>query len=138
VAYAGNGAQAIVNHAVRVFLFVIAILLGCGSAYASHIVVVGKLVTNEPMTDLENECSDGELCMHRWWKPVIQVEKTLEGQPISGRVTAAVSQHVPMNEKYKKAVRYFTLESIEDPAIREHLHAEYYLEEGSIDPPGKK
>ena len=126
------------NQTVRGFSFVMAILVGCGSAYASDIVVVGKLLTNEPMTDLKNECSDGELCMHRWWKAVIQVEKTLEGQPISGRVTAAVSQHVAMNEKYKKAVRYFTLESIEDPAIREHLHAEYYLEEGSIDPPGKK
>jgi hypothetical protein len=115
-----------------------AILVGRHSAHASDIVVVGKLVTNEPIADLANECTDGELCMHRWWKAVIQIEKTLEGQPISGRITAALSQHGAMNKRAKRATRYFTLEPIEDPAMREHLHADYYLEDGSINPPHKK
>lgn len=119
------------NQAVRAPLFVMAILVGGHSSYASDIVVVGKLVSNEPIAALANECTDGELCMHRWWKAVIQVEKTLEGQPISGRITAALSQHVAMNEKAKKATRYFTLMPIENPTMRERLHADYYLEDGS-------
>lgn len=123
--------------AIWAFVFVPVILFGYGSAEGKDIVVMGKLITNEPIKGLENKCSDGELCMHTWWK-VIQVEKTLAGQPVSGRITAAASQHMAMNEKYNKAARYFTLESIEDPTERKRLHADYYLKEGSIDPPNEK
>ena len=138
MASTGNGDWGQMNRAVSAQLCVMAAFVGCGSAYASDVVVVGKFIANEPMQDLKDECSDGDLCMHHWWKAVIQVEKTLKGRPISGRITAAVSQHIGMNEKYKKSVRYFTLETIEDPATRAHLHADYYLEEAAIDPPDER
>jgi hypothetical protein len=126
------------NQTIQALFFVVATLLSSSGAYGADIVVIGKLITNEPMKGHKYECSDGELCMHSWWKAVIQVEHTLGGPPLSGRIAAAVSQHIAMNETYKKAVRYFTLESIEDPATRKLLHADYYLKEGSIDPPGEK
>ena len=69
---------------------------------------------------------------------MIQVEKTLQGSPLSGRITAAIMQHTFMNAQYKKAVRYFVLEAIEDPSMRKKLRANYYLTKGSIDPPNSK
>ena len=69
---------------------------------------------------------------------MIQVEKTLRGSPLSGRVTAAVMQHTSMNAHYKKAVRYFVLEAIEEPSMRKKLRADYYLTEASIEPPDNK
>lgn len=39
-----------------------------------------------------------------------------------------------MNDQYKKAVRYFIPEAIEDPVVRKKLRAQYYLEESSIEP----
>jgi hypothetical protein len=100
--------------------------------------VEGKLVTNEPMSYARDECPDGDICLKSWWKAVIQVERTLRGSSLSGRITAAVLQHTSMNEHYQKAVRYFVLDAIEDPSMRKKLRANYYLVEGSIDPPDNK
>lgn len=69
---------------------------------------------------------------------MIQVEKTLRGSPLSGRITPAVMQHASMNAEYKKGVRYFVLNAIEDPFMRKKLRADYYLTEGSIEPPTNK
>jgi len=113
-------------------------LLTCRIASAEDIVVVGELITNEPMSYVRDDCSDGDICLHSWWRAVIQVEGTLQGSPLSGRIAAAVMQHASMNEYYKKAVRYFVLEAIEDPAMRKKLRADYYLTEGSITPPENK
>jgi hypothetical protein len=112
--------------------------LACRCASATDIVVVGKLITNEPMSYVKDECPDGDICLRSWWKAVIHVEKTLRGSPLSGRITAAVMQHTSMTESYKKAVRYFVLEAIEDPSMRKKLRADYYLTEGSIEPPDNK
>jgi hypothetical protein len=109
-------------------------LLICGCAYASDIVVIGKLITNGPMSYAKEPCAEDEICLHTWWKAVIKVERTLQGSPVSGRITAAVWQHTSMNDQYKKAVRYFILEAIEDPVVRKKLRAQYYLEESSIEP----
>ena len=121
----------------KAFLSLLA-LLACRCAIASDIVVVGKLITNEPMSYVKDECPDGGICLRSWWKAVIQVEKTLQGPPLSGRITAAVMQHTSVNAQYKKRVRYFVLEAIEDPSMRKRLRADYYLKEGSIDPPDGK
>lgn len=119
-------------------LWAVLALLACRCVSAADIVVVGKLITNEPMSYVRDECPDGDICLHRWWKAVIQVEKTLRGSPLSGRVTAAVMQHTSMNAHYKKAVRYFVLEAIEEPSMRKKLRADYYLTEASIEPPDNK
>jgi hypothetical protein len=113
-------------------------LLACRCASAADILVVGKLITNDPMSYVKDECPDGDICLRSWWKAVIQVQKTLRGSPLSGRITAAIMQHTSMNEEYKKAVRYFVLEAIEDPSMRKKLRADYYLTEESIEPPERK
>jgi hypothetical protein len=113
-------------------------LLACQWAHAADIIVEGKLITNEPMSYVRDECPDADICLKSWWKAVIQVERTLRGSPLSGRITAAVMQHTSMNQNYQKAVRYFVLDAIEDPSMRKKLRADYYLTEGSIDPPDNK
>lgn len=106
-------------------------VLGSQVALASNMVVLGKLVTNEPMSYVKDECPENAICMRSWWKSVIRVEKTVQGRPLSGRVTAAVMQHTRLNARYKKAVRLFVLVPIDDPAQRAKLRADYYLEEMS-------
>jgi hypothetical protein len=125
------------TQSAKAFLSVLALLGSC-CASAADIVVIGKLIVNEPMSYVRDECRDGDICLHSWWKAVVQVKKTLRGTPLSGRITAAVMQHTSMNAQYKNAVRYFVLEAIEDPSMRKKLRARYYLKEGSIDPPDDK
>jgi len=103
-------------------------MLVCQTALASDIVVLGRLVTNEPMSYVQDECPENAICMRSWWKSVIRVDKTVKGRPLSGRVTAAVMQHTWLNSRYKKAVRLFVLAPIEDPAERARLRADYYLD----------
>ena len=111
-------------------------LIACHCASASEaVVVIGKLKTIEPMSYVADECPDAGLCFRRWWKAVIDVKKAVQGQAISGRVTAAVAQHAPMTARYKKSIRYFVLEAIEDPEMRKKLRADYYLDEASPDLP---
>jgi hypothetical protein len=106
-------------------------VLTCQCAVGADIVVIGKLITNEPMSYVKDECPDGNICMHSWWKSVIQVEKTVQGARLAGRITAAVMQHTAMDSHYMKAVRFFILEPIEDPQQRVKLRADYYLKEAS-------
>jgi hypothetical protein len=105
------------------------------SGLGANIVVIGKMTTNEPMSYVKDKCPDGNLCMHSWWKSVIQVEKTVAGTPLSGRITAAVLQHTPMALSYMKAIRLIILEPIEDREQRKKLKADFYLKEAS--PPQK-
>jgi hypothetical protein len=106
-------------------------ILTCQCAVGADIVVIGKLVTNEPMSYVQDECPDGTICMHSWWKSVIQVQRTVQGTHLAGRITAAVIQHTAMNSHYMKAVRFLILAPIEDPEQRARLRADYYLKEAS-------
>ncbi len=118
------------NPAAKMFLLILG-LLASQASVGSHIVVLGKLVTNETMSYVKDECPDNDICLRSWWKSVIQVEKTVQGKNLSGRITAAVMQHTSLNARYKKAVRLFVLTPIEDPDQRVKLRADYYLEEAS-------
>jgi hypothetical protein len=114
----------------KLFLVLLGALI-CECAFGADIVVIGRMITNEPMSYMKDECSDGSLCMHRWWKSVIQVERTVQGTRLAGRITAAVSQHMSMNPRYMKAIRFVILEPIEDPEQRKKLRADFYLKEAS-------
>src|SRR5512133_2203379 len=78
----------------------------CASAVASETtLVVGKLISNGPMEYVPDECPENAICMRSWWRSVIRVDQTIRGQPLTGRVDAAVMQHRDLNERYKKHVR---------------------------------
>jgi hypothetical protein len=106
-------------------------VLTCQSAVGADIVVIGKMLTNAPMSYVKDKCPDGNLCMRSWWKSVVQVEKTVAGTPVSGRITTAVLQHTAMTPSYMKAIRLVVLEPIEDSEQRKKLKADFYLKEAS-------
>lgn len=114
----------------KLFLALLGVLT-CQCAMGADIVVIGKMITNEPMEYVKDECPDGNLCMRSWWKSVIQVERTVQGTRLAGRITAAVAQHTAMNSRYMKAIRFIILEPIEDPKQRLKLRVDYYLKEAS-------
>jgi hypothetical protein len=104
----------------------------CQVTVASNIVVVGRLVINEPMEYVKDECPENYICLRSWWKSVVQVQKTIRGPGLTGRVTAAVMQHTSLNSQSKKAARLFVLEPIEDADMRAKLRADYYLKDMSL------
>lgn len=104
----------------KLFLTLLGVLT-CQCAIGADIIVIGKMISNEPMNYVKDKCPDGDLCMHSWWKSVIQVEKTVQGKPLSGRITAAVMAHTGMNSRYMRAIRFVILEPIEDAGQRRKL-----------------
>jgi hypothetical protein len=114
----------------KLFLALLGVLT-CQCAIGADIIVIGKMISNEPMSYVKDKCPDGDLCMHSWWKSVIQVEKTVQGRLLSRRITAAVMAHTGMNLRYMRAIRLVILEPIEDPDQRRKLRADFYLKEAS-------
>jgi hypothetical protein len=118
------------NPSIRIFVVLLGLAI-CQRATASDTVVLGRLVSNEPMSYVKDECPEDHVCSRSWWKSVVEVEKTVQGRHLSGRVTAAVMQHTSLNARFKRAVRLFALTPIDDPDQRAKLRADYYLEEMS-------
>ena len=112
-------------------LVILLVLLACQPSIASDIVVFGRLVANEPMDYVKDECPKDNICLRYWWKSVVQVKKTIHGRALSGRVTTANMQHTSWNPLVKRALRLFVLEPIEDPDQRAKLRADYYLKDMS-------
>jgi hypothetical protein len=112
-------------------LVILLALLACQPSVASDIVVFGRLVANEPMDYVKDECPKDSICLRSWWKSVVQVQKTISGTVLSGRVTTANMQHTSLDPRFKKSVRLFVLEPIEDPDQRAKLRADYYLKDMS-------
>jgi hypothetical protein len=108
------------------------ILMAGQCVAADSIVVLGKLVYNEPMDYVPDECPEDEFCMNTWWKSVVNVQKTIVGSNVSGKVAAAVMQHTWLDAGYKKRVRLFVLRPIDDPNERAKLRVDYYLEDMSM------
>jgi hypothetical protein len=116
---------------MKTALVLVLVLATTQSVAADSIVVLGKLVYNEPMEYVPSECPENYICLRSWWKSVVNVQKTIHGSPLSGRIAAAVMQHTSYNARYKKSVHLFVLKPIEDPAARAKLRVDYYLEDMS-------
>lgn len=109
------------------FLALIIAISALHSAYAEDVVVLGKLVYNEPMKDAPDECPKDYICMRSWWKSIVAVQKTIHGINLSGRITAVQMQHTVMSAQFRKSLRLFVLRSIDEPEKRAKFHADFYL-----------
>ena len=67
------------------------------------------------------------ICMHTWFRWTIDVERTIGGKKLSGRVFTARVQHAEMLRTYQEQMRLFALQPIEDLELKKKLHADYYL-----------
>jgi len=123
-----TNSSSVVNQTLRALLAVLG-LFACKGALAADIVVLGKLITNEPISYVEDECPQNSICLRSWWKSVIQVQTTVQGGHLSGRVAAAVMQHTYLNSRFKRAARLFVLTPIDDANQRAKLRVDYYLKE---------
>jgi hypothetical protein len=65
-----------VNLPVKALLTLL-ICLAVYCASASNIVVLGRLVSNEPMSYVKDECPEDSICMRSWWKSVIKIQRTV-------------------------------------------------------------
>ena len=110
----------------------IVFLLSAAAVGAADSVVLGRASSNERMSYVENTCPEDAICLHSWFKWVIDVAKTVSGPSIQpGRIVTARMQHTSMIPSYRKRLRLFVLKPIDDPEERKMLRAEYYLEEMS-------
>lgn len=112
-------------------LVILLAVLACRPSDASDIVVFGRLVSNEPMDYVKDECPKDHICLRSWWKSVVQIQKTIQGKVLPDRVTTANMQHTSWDPKVRKALRLFVLEPIDDPDQRAKLRADYYLKDMS-------
>jgi hypothetical protein len=113
---------------MKVVVAIALALLASPACAADSIVVLGKLVYNQPMDYVADDCPENYICLRSWWKSVVNVQKTIHGSKVTGRVAAAVMQHTSLNDRFKKSVRLFVLRPIDDPKEREKLRVDYYLE----------
>jgi hypothetical protein len=72
-----------------------------------------------------------DICMSSWFRWTIQIQRTMSGPLITGRVASAHAQHGLYVKWYLKQVRLFVLRPIEDAETRGLLKADYYLEDFS-------
>jgi hypothetical protein len=112
--------------------FIALSMLLTAPAFAADSVVLGHAVSNGHMDYVENTCPEGYICLHSWYKWVIDVDRTVSGPSVpTGRVVTARMQHTSMIPSYRRRLRLFVLKPIVDPEQRRELRADYFLEETS-------
>ena len=116
---------------MKCFALCIVLVLACNAAAAADTVALGRLVKNEPMEYVPDTCPENSICLHSWWKWVIDVDKTVSGPRTSGHIVAARMQHASLLPANRKRFRLFVLRPIEDSKQRALLRADYYLEDFS-------
>jgi hypothetical protein len=98
---------------------------------ATPTVLVGHAISQEDL-DLQ-ACPDDDpgLCMSSWFRWTLQIDRTLQGPAIKGRIATAHRQHSRYQKWYQKEVSLFVVTPIEDPQQRQRLRADYFLEDFS-------
>jgi hypothetical protein len=116
-------------------LFAILVLLSPSALIAgTPSVVLGKaheqfaIDAEVPCPQEENDENDLDvICMDAWIGWRINVQKTLAGNPIRGRIRAARLQHTFYIKSYLRRLRLFVLQPIESAEMRAVLGADYLI-----------
>jgi hypothetical protein len=97
---------------------------------------LGHVKSEEGLDDLAPPCADEgndaellKICMSVWFRWTLQIDRTLHGPPIKGRIATARVQHTGHLKWYLRSVRLFVLTPIEDPKKRRLLRADYFLDD---------
>jgi hypothetical protein len=113
-------------------LFILALHQGVAAAATPDSVVSGRAISNTYLNDVKIGCPKGDICMDAWFRWTIDVEKTLRGPLVTGRVIAVRMQHSAVVPSYERRLRLFTLSRIEDAKQRARLRSDYYLTSTSL------
>jgi tetratricopeptide (TPR) repeat protein len=112
----------------RAIIALAAVLSPMSSAFAVSPSLVEARVVSEEGGDLF-ACGDmkpEDICMYTWFQWTIQIQRTLSGPPITGRIATAHIQHGSYVKGALKQFRHFVLTPIEDAQTRRLLKADYY------------
>lgn len=93
--------------------------------------VVGRALSEDDDVRIEESpeevCPTDVICLFGWSRWTLEIERSLAGPPVKGRIHAVHMQHTKHNRSYFHKLRRFALEYIEEPSERKRLHADYKL-----------
>lgn len=112
---------------MKIFTLLVVTLLACPQALAADTFVLGHALSNTFMDYAKIDCPAGHICLDGWSKWVIEVDTTLSGPALTGRIIAARMQHTTVHPSYRKRLRLFVIRPIENPKQRAFLRANYLL-----------
>jgi hypothetical protein len=108
-----------------------AVLLVGEVAHADTSLAVGYAISQYDKADIKDSpdevCQPDEICLFGWSRWTLNIQRTISGPSVKGRIYAVHMQHVSYNRAYFSRLRLFVLEYIKEPAERERLHADYKL-----------
>jgi hypothetical protein len=100
-------------------------LLFASAAAAEDSVVLGHGVSNAFLRKLP--CTEHTACLDANYVWVLDVDRTVAGPHVTGRVRAIATQHTDATAEFVKSVELFVLSPIQDSALQKSSGATYYL-----------
>jgi hypothetical protein len=93
--------------------------------------VIGKAISEDDDVQIElspdEVCPPDAICLFGWSRWTLEIERSLSGPAVRGRIHAVHMQHTTHNRSYFHRLHYFALEYITDAPERKRLHADYKL-----------
>src|SRR5262245_11434560 len=105
----------------------LACMLLAPTSHASQSIVLGRLVSNEPMKEAPEACPKDYFCAETWWRSLIEVDQVVSGDPVSGRIRTVGKQEEGLVVAETDVPRLFVLSRIDAYDHRKLLEAEYFL-----------
>lgn len=116
---------------MKSFSLALLAMTALSGASVADSVVLGRVASSKHADDVDVPCPEDAICLHSWWRWVINVNETLSGPKIHGRVVSARMQHTDMLRSAQRRQQLFVLKPIESDEQKNLLKADFYLEEMS-------
>ncbi len=101
------------------------------TATADTSFVVGRAISEYDDVRIEESpdevCPPDAICLFSWSRWTLDIERSLSGPAVKGRIFAVHMQHTRHRRSYFRGPHQFALEYISDASERKRLHADYKL-----------
>lgn len=112
-------------------LFLVVSLLVGATANGATSLVFGRAISEDDDVEIkptpEEICPPDAFCLFGWSRWTLNIQRSVVGPNVKGRIHAVHMQHTTHNRAFFKRLHLFALEYIDDSAERTRLHAEYKL-----------
>lgn len=106
-------------------------LLASAVGNAATSFVIGRAISENDDVRIEESpaevCPPDAICFFGWSRWTLNIERSLAGPAVKGRIHAVHMQHTTHNPSYFRRLHQFALEYIADSSERQRLHADYKL-----------
>jgi hypothetical protein len=106
-------------------------LLVSATGNAGTSFVIGRAISEDDDVRIEQSadevCPPDAICLYGWSRWTLNIERSLSGPAVKGRIHAVHMQHTTHNHSYFHGLHQFALEYIADASERKRLHADYKL-----------